>query len=228
MPVQFRVADGNTNDSITHIETWNTLRALAGRADFLYVADSKLCSRDNMEHIARCGGRFVTVLPRSRLEDAEFRKWIQTNTPPWELVWDRPNPRASDGPRDCWSVYRAELPSAEAWPVTWVLVPLLRLRQESRRRRNIAAASEALETLHNRLLKARARLRGAAQIDLQVAEILDRYHVGRYLKVQRTVREEHAFKQTRRRPGPATAHRKITHRRYDIGGRSTAAVDYAR
>jgi hypothetical protein len=35
VPVQFRVADGNTNDSITHLETWNALRAVAGRADFL-------------------------------------------------------------------------------------------------------------------------------------------------------------------------------------------------
>src|SRR6266571_6966283 len=81
VPVQFRTADGNTNDSVTHIETWNTLRTLAGRADFLYVADSKLCSRDNLDHIHRAGGRFVTVMPRTRLEDAEFRKWIQTNTP---------------------------------------------------------------------------------------------------------------------------------------------------
>jgi transposase len=40
VPVQFRTADGNTNDSVTHIETWTTLRAVAGRADFLYVADS--------------------------------------------------------------------------------------------------------------------------------------------------------------------------------------------
>ena len=45
VPVQFRCADGNTSDVRTHIETWNTLRALAGRADFLYVADSKLCSQ---------------------------------------------------------------------------------------------------------------------------------------------------------------------------------------
>ena len=42
-------ADGNTSDSRTHIETWSALRALAGRADFLYVADSKLCSRENMD-----------------------------------------------------------------------------------------------------------------------------------------------------------------------------------
>ena len=217
VPVQFRCSDGNTNDSQTHIETWNTLRAVAGRADFLYVADSKLCSRDNMEHIHRAGGRFVTVMPRSRLEDREFRKWIQTNTPSWELIWDRPNPRASDGPRDCWYVYKAPLPSAEVWTVVWVFSTLLKLRQESRRRRNIAAASEQLSALRQRLLNARARLRGATQIDLRVTEILEHYQVSCYLKVRRTVHEAHAYKQTRPgRPGPETAYRKITRRRYDI------------
>ena len=228
VPVALRVADGNTSDSITHIATWDALRAVAGRADFLYVADSKLCSHDNLDHIHRAGGRFVTVLPRSRLEDAEFRKWLQTHAPPWELLWDRPNPRVRYGPRDRWYLYRAALPSAEGWPVVWVFSSLLKLRQESRRRRNIAAATEALEALRARLLKARARLRGAAQIDLEVAQILEHHHVGRYLKVQRLVREHHTFKQTRRgRPGPQTAYRKLTRRRYDIDWTlDQAAVDY--
>ena len=74
------------SDSRTHIETWNTLREVAGRADFLYVADSKLCSLENMDYIDRAGGRFVTVMPRNRLEDEEFRQWIQTNMPDWECV----------------------------------------------------------------------------------------------------------------------------------------------
>ena len=120
VPVHFRCADGNTADVRKHIETWNTLRALAGRADFLYVADSKLCSHDNMDHIARAGGRFVTVMPRSRQEDAQFRRWIQTNTPAWELVWDRPNAREADGPRDLWYVFKPELPSAELYSIVWV------------------------------------------------------------------------------------------------------------
>jgi transposase len=47
--------------------------------------------------------------------------------------------------------------------------------------------------------------------------ILDKYSVGRYLKVNRAVREEHSFRQARRgRPGPETAYRKITKRRFDI------------
>jgi transposase len=167
-------------------------------------------------------------MPRSRQEDGEFRQWIQTHTPAWELVWDRPNPRHSDGPRDRWWVWKAPLPSAEAWTVVWVCSALLTLRQSARRRRNVAAAIEALTALRERLAGARARLRGATQIDLQVAEILDHHHVGRYVKVRRTVCEAHTYKQTRRgRPGKDTAYRKITRRRYDIDWQiDEAAIAY--
>jgi len=68
-----------------------------------------------------------------------------------------------------------------------------------------------------RLAGAKTRLRGAAEIDLQIKVIVEKHHVGRYLKVRRTVREEHHYKQTQRgRPGPDTAYRKITKRRFDI------------
>lgn len=217
VPVAFRCSDGNTSNSRTHIDTWNTLRVVAGRADFLYVANSKLCSRENMDYIDRAGGRFVTVLPRTRLEDQEFREWIQTNTPDWQLVWDRPNPRHNDGPRDCWFVYRAPLPSAESWQVVWVWSTLLTLHQAAKRRRRIAATIEELEHLRKRLLGAKTRLRGAAEIDFQIKTILDRYHTNRYLKVSRIVREENVYKQTRRgRPGPDSSYRKVTKRRFDI------------
>jgi transposase len=228
VPVQFRVADGNTNDSVTHRDTWNTLKAVAGQADFLYVADSKLCSYDNLDFIHRAGGRFVTVMPRSRREDAHFRRWLQTHTPDWELIWDRPHPRHREGPRDRWSVYREPLGSAEGFALFWVWSTLLTLHQRARRHRNIAAATEALTALRQRILSTRARLRGAAQIDLQVEQLLARYHVRRYLKVKRIVRPEHTFKQTRRgRPGPDTAYRRVTRRRYDLEWLlDQAAVDY--
>lgn len=228
VPVQFRVADGNTNDSVTHIETWNTLHTVAGRTDFLYVGDSKLCSHDNLDYIHRAGGRFVTVMPRSRREDAHFREWIQTHTPEWTLVWDRPHPRYSGGPRDRWSVFCDPLPSTEGWPVIWVWSTLLTLHQQARRHRQLAAAVEALNALRQRLASPRRRLRRAAQIDLEVERILQHYHVRRYLKVKRTVRGEHTFKQTRRgRPGPNTAYRRVTRKRYDLEWHiDQVAIDY--
>jgi transposase len=228
VPVQFRTADGNTNDSITHIETWNTLRTVAGRADFLYVADSKLCSQDNLSFIDRAGGRFVTVMPRSRREDKLFRKWLQTETPSWELVWDRPSVRHSNGPRDVWSVYRDPVGSAEGFAIIWVWSTLLTLRQQARRHRNVATAIEALTALKRRILGPRSRVRGGPRIDLEVELILEKNRVRRYLKVKRVPRPEHTFKQTHRgRPGPYTEYRRVTRRRYDLEWSvDQAAIDY--
>jgi len=217
VPIHFRVDDGNTNDSTTHRESWQTLCAVAGRSDFMYVADSKLCSRETLLDIDRLGGRFVTVIPRSRKEDGEFREWIQTHVPDWELVWERPSRRGEHGPRDRWSVCPAPMAASEGWPIVWVYSTHLALKQEFRRRRNLAAAEQALAELKTRLCGPRARRRAAAQIDLDVLEILQHYSVARYLKVKRIVRQEHAYKQLKRgRPGPNAAYRKITKRRYDI------------
>src|ERR1019366_6052848 len=110
VPVQFRCEDGNTSDSRTHAGTWDTLVKATGRTDFLYVADSKLCCEAAMDHIDRRAGRFVCVLRRSRSEDSEFREWLQTHEPAWELLWDRPNRRRQGGPRDRWWVHRVLRP----------------------------------------------------------------------------------------------------------------------
>ena len=81
VPIAFRVADGNTEDSPTHVPTWDTLVAITGDPSFLYVADCKLANRAAMDHIAERGGRFLTLLPRGRREEAYFREWLQTHTP---------------------------------------------------------------------------------------------------------------------------------------------------
>jgi len=65
-PVHFRAASGNTTDDRTHIETWELLCELADHRDFLYVADSKLATAGNMAYLHQHGGRFITVLPRTR------------------------------------------------------------------------------------------------------------------------------------------------------------------
>ena len=205
----FRCSDGNTSDLRTHIETWNTLRAVAGRADFLYVADSKLCSRENMDHIDRAGGRFVTVLPRSRSEDEEFRKWIQTHTPEWTCVWDRPQ---------CFAMPRAtrSLVRLRPFAVGGRLDHRLDLEHAAhsaprgeataergggqRRARQIAQAAR----------RAKDQVAGAADIDFQIGN--PRAAPRRSLHQGRAHRARGPYLQAvaAGRPGPATAYRKIT------------------
>jgi transposase len=217
IPVQFRCYDGNTNDSLTHIETWETLHAVTGKTDFLYIADSKLCVREDMKHIDSNKGRFVTVLPRSRSEDTEFREWIQRHTPQWEKVWDRPNPRRKGGPRDRWYVFKAQLPSREAWPVIWVYSELLALRHEQSRRNRLAAAVQELADLKERLQKPRNRISKAAEVDDRIETIKKTYHVEQYIDVHRSSYEINTFKQARRgRPGANMTYHKTTRRRWTI------------
>jgi transposase len=214
VPVQFRCADGNTNDSITHIESWEALRRAAGRADFLYVADCKLCSYENTSHIDGQGGRFVTVMPRSRKEDEWFRRWVQTREVTWEQVWDRPNPRRRYGPRDRWFVHRCELPSQEGWPVIWVYSTLLALHQRQRRLEQLQHATEQLADLDRRLQGPRPRRQVRRQLAQQVQDILERLNVTDYLRVEFWTEERHRFRQEHRgRAGPQTRFRRDTQRR---------------
>lgn len=217
VPVQFRCEDGNTNDSRTHLETWKTLSKIAGRKDFLYVADSKLCSMDVMEEIDRSGGRLVTVLPRSRSEDRQFRERLQNEKITWETVWGRPNPRKADGPRDVWRVYRDPIPSVESWPIIWVCSSLLRLSQGNSRRSRIERGRQEIADLQAKLAGPRPRLKKVEDVEEKLSDILARLKIARYLRPWVYEIDEEKFRQERPgRPGPDTRYRKSTRKRLGV------------
>lgn len=231
VPVSFRAEAGSASDSRTHEETWDALVRATGRADFLYVADSKLCNTEAMEYIHRKKGRFVTVLPKTRLEDREFRAWIQNHEPAWEKVWDRPNPRKKAGPRDRWYVMRYHLPSQEGWPVIWVFSSLLRLRQAASRRERIARAEQELSDLAAHCLGPRPRKRSRYEIQRQIDEIAERLKVKRYINISLGAISEHSFRQEHPgRPGPHTKYKRKTKKRWKIQWRldeEAIAYDHA-
>ena len=89
VPLHFRAASGNVTDDTTHRDTWDLLCQLTGRRDFLYVADSKLATRENMAYLHQRQGRFITVLPKTRLEDAAFRKLVTQGQVTWRPLWEK-------------------------------------------------------------------------------------------------------------------------------------------
>jgi transposase len=213
IPVQFRCADGNTSDVVTHEQTWDSLCQIAGKPDFLYVADCKLCNEDAMNHIDRHRGRFLMVLPRTRLEDREFREWIQRHEPPWQVVRDEQNARRKDGPRDRWRAFRHHLPSKEGWPVIWLWSSLLALKQEQSRRERIAKAQEQLEELQAQLIGSKARRRSHEDVQQRLAAIVGTQQVGRWLQVRVHGTEQHRYRQASRgRPGADTRYVRHTKR----------------
>lgn len=83
VPVHFKAHDGNRTDDTLHIDTWLTLRAMLGRSDFLYVADSKLCVAAIMFKIEKEHGRFLTTVPDTRAETKEFAEKCYTASVRW-------------------------------------------------------------------------------------------------------------------------------------------------
>ena len=93
IPIHFKSYDGNRTDDTTHWETWLTLRGILGRANFLYVADCKLCTSENMQNIDRSQGRFITIVPRTREETKQFASDILKGTVRWKFLWRKRSSR---------------------------------------------------------------------------------------------------------------------------------------
>ena len=83
VPLSHHVWSGNQSDSTVHRGNVEQLRHLLARDDFVYVADSKLCSTRNLAYIDQHGGKFVTVLPRTRREDRAFRDELRKRPVRW-------------------------------------------------------------------------------------------------------------------------------------------------
>ena len=94
VPVHHKAYPGNRTDDKTHIETWNTLCTITADPHFLYVADAKLCTDEQLHYIVRHGGRAVTILPESWAEVAAFKNHLRASWHPKRAIWRRPRPEA--------------------------------------------------------------------------------------------------------------------------------------
>ncbi|MDQ3575657.1 MAG: IS1634 family transposase [Actinomycetota bacterium] len=210
VPIAFRTEDGNTADDVTHIPTWDELRALVGRADFLYVADCKLANRAAMDHIASHGGRFVTVLPRSRREDAEFRDWLFGHQPEWIEAQRRPRHRHGDA-EETWHTTPALSPSAEGYSIIWVRSSAKIDRDGEARRARIAKGIAALDDLNQRLASPRTRIKTVVAVQAAATAALDHAGASRWIGFEVTETTEESLRQEKRgRPGSNTRYRKLT------------------
>ncbi|HEY1001126.1 MAG TPA: IS1634 family transposase, partial [Streptosporangiaceae bacterium] len=223
VPVICRLADGNTGDDPAHVPTWDTLVKLTGGPDFLYVADCKLASEEAMSHLHRGGGRFITVLPRGRKEDAAFRAWLQDRRPAWTEAARAPGARIGE-PDQVWSTCEAPWPSAGGYRIVWVHDSGKQLRDAAARARQIASGVKAIEEdLAARLSSPRTRLRTATTVHAAARGALARAHASRWVRYAVTGKTDVSRKQAGPgRPGPNTSYRKIEKTTFQV----TCDIDY--
>ncbi len=172
VPVYFSSDSGNVVDDRTHIGTRDLLYELIGQADFLYVADCKLASSENLGHIAARGGRFVTVLPCGRSEDVAFRQRLRTV--PSALTWTLLYVLADDQGNivDELFVCGDDQIHSEGYRLLWYRSTRKAEQDQAGRARSIQRATETLCDLRERLQGPRTRFRERAKVEQAVAGIL--------------------------------------------------------
>ena len=214
VPIFSHVDHGNTSDDTTHIRTWESLRKLTGTADFRYVADCKLCTVQNLSYIATHGGRFVTVIPATWREHAQFHTWLRSHAAPWIEVLRKANLRRKDGPPDVYRGYEHPLRSAQGFRVLWYWSSQKETLDRLAREHRIEAADKALQALAARVGAPRSRLKSLEQVSAAAQKILQEKQVERFIRAEVTLLEEERFTQaTRGRPGPRTAYIRHPHQR---------------
>jgi transposase len=224
VPIAFRVADGNTEDSPTHVPTWDTLVAITGDPSFLYVADCKLANRAAMDHIAGRGGRFLTLLPRGRREEAYFREWLQTHTPPWSEILRRPGPRKGE-PDEVWTSTPSPIPSAEGYRIVWIWSSSKAQADASWRQGRIEAGCAALEAVHARVTGPKTRFHERAAVEDAARRAVAGAHAERWVGFEVTERLEETFtKTTRGERTNAATYRRSTRKKFAVIPKVDAAA----
>jgi transposase len=217
VPLYFTTKSGNVTDDTTHQETWHLLCEVVGRKDFLYVADCKLATMDNMSYIDRQGGRFISVLPATRKEDAQFRTRLLDE--PDSLVWEWLYDIIDDDEevRDRLSVWPRETLTSEGYRLWWFHSTRKAELDEAARLKQIDRALTQLNDLRRRLNGPRTRFRQADQVREAVAKILDQTAARPWLRVGIQEWSTEQYRQTKRgRPSKHTKYVKVDVPSFDL------------
>jgi hypothetical protein len=216
VPIAHRLVDGSTEDSTTHVETWDALVAMLATPGFTYVADCKLATRANLDHIASRGGRFLTILPRTRKEDETGRAWIAGSEVQWREIARGPGRRKAD-PEELYWAAEAPTPSAEGHRIVWVRSSAKRAHDAASRGERIERGRAALVALAEKLMSGRSKMKSLTAVEEAAAGALAGAGASRWVRTEVTDTVEFDHRQERRgRPGANTRYRRIERHSYAL------------
>jgi transposase len=215
VPLYFQVASGNVADDKTHVATWELLCRLVGRPDFLYVADCKLASTENMAYIHQHQGRFLTVLPRTRAEDKAFRELLSSGQVKWRHIHDKRNDKGEIV--DQYSVSEPAVLSVEGYRLVWYHSTRKAEQDAQARHQQVERALSELAELRLKLSSSRTRYRQEAKVAEAVHGILQARGVERWIITEiKELTEEKYRQEGRGRPNEHTRYVKETSTRYEL------------
>ena len=203
VPIHYKAYPGNRTDDTTHIETWTTLRRIVGRADFLYVADCKVCTDEQLHHIVGNGGRVVTVMPDTWKESDKFKDRLRRNKKSKRVLLRR-EIESHEGRYETFSCFNGkQITQRRGYRLFWIHSTEKRTRDRQAREAALRKTEQLLAELNGRLNK--RNLKRRPPIHKRINEILSSHDTSRFFTVTiATTASVRRVQRSRGRPGPAT------------------------
>ena len=231
VPVHFRVANGNTTDDHPHRDTWDLLCKLSAGRDFLYVADCKLATAENMAHIAR-PRRTIPHRAAPHPQRGHLVPGLGADPRPDWTEAQRAPERAGATPTGSGTTFEAPAPSADGLPGD--LGPLHQPRPPATPghpgRPDRGRASPRSTPSRARLSSPKTRIKTSVAVEQAAAAALQSAGAERWVGVHRH-RDDRgaAYRQENRgRPGAETRYRRTEKTVFTItaAGRHRDVVGY--
>ena len=206
VPVHYKTYPGNRTDDTTHIETWDTVRKIAGTWDFTYVADCKVCTQKQLSYIAAKGGRVITVMPDTWKESKSFKDSLRMEKIARKVILRRKIP-GSFSELEYFSLFKGEYTTLKnGYRIYWYCSSEKKELDRARREKRLQKADDQLVFISSKLN--RAKLKTKNQIRKKIDSILKKYRVAQFININ--IYEKHKKVRTqigRGRPGAGTKYR---------------------
>jgi transposase len=206
VPIHYKCYPGNVTDDKTHIETWNTLRKITGCADFLYVADCKLCTDEQLSYIVDQGGRVVTIIPETWKEVELFKENLRQTKKAKDIIWRRRKPGSHDK-KEYFSAFKGDyFTTKRGYKIHWIYSSEKRKRDRENREKHLKKVEQCLAVLNGKInkraLKTRKAIEDAAQQIIEEHKLENFFHIS-----IGTITEKHQVQIGTGRPGKNTKYR---------------------
>ena len=173
VPISHQIYAGNQTDDRLHPANHKALQKLLQRTDFVYVADCKLATEENLQKLSAWHGRFVTVMPRTWKEDERFRERVRQGKIRWRHILSRKNHRRPESKRDRYYLAEGNYTTSQGYRLHWIRSTQKAEQDAESRGQRIERAFEELRDLQTKINTYYLKQRN--QIAKRIAGILETY-----------------------------------------------------